>query len=581
MPTDDSKNLIRERSRSLREIRHRALSLPPEKALSAILEAENSLEIVHSLPEEDFYFLVHDIGPEDALPLLSLASQNQLEYLLDIDLWDRDRLNHHAAAQWICLLSTADPQRIAQWFSTRKTDFLEFFIFNTIEVKIRESDQDSSDFGDDFITFDDVFYFKLIEFPFGMESVADDSEAHSADGSLKDREELLIKFMKQLSDLDHSLFQNILLESAAIISSETEEELYRLRNVRLAEKGFLPFEESIGIYQPLKPRDITPSRQKRLITPDDGEPFPPIPFFAGRMITPESPFAEALTSLTDENMALQLQAEFAALCNQLIVADRRVIMERPSLRDVVNKVCGYISIGLLNLSGGHRELIRKYPLSDLFRVGYGFALELKWRAEKWRNTSWFASEKLPLGFWGEDWLGVIGGLLLKKPLYFDNYATGVLYREFATLADITETETALNEIIAFDKLLAHLSFPISQHQGQSPLTHKNLILTHWARFHLGLDRELPAVSRISLDAFKTFFNDLWDPGEKPRTVKLSMKTAFLKWLSTESGLRAADISAQSGSTLDTLFSEIENEYGNVDEASLDPRFMPHFLIDKR
>ncbi len=580
MHNEDSNKLIRERSQNLREIRHRALSMPSEKALSYILDAKNPLEVVHSLPEEDFYFLVHDIGPEDALPILSLASHKQLEYLLDIDIWTRDRFNNYSAAQWIGLLSTADPQRIAQWFSTRKTDLLEFFIFKNIEVKIRESDQDPSDFGDDYITFDDVFYFKFIEFPSWTETAEDASETHDADGSLKDRADVLMAFMKQLSDLDHPLFQSILLESAAIISSETEEELYRLRNVRLAEKGFLPFEESIGIYQPLKPRDINRSRQKRLINTGNSERFLPVPFFTSQMIDAQSPFAKALTSVTDEGIVMQLQTEFAALCNQLIVADRKVIMERPSLRDVVNKTCGYISIGLKNLPGEHRDLIRKYPLSDLFRVGYGFALELKWRTEKWRDKSWFKAEGLPLRFWGEDWLGVIGGLLLKKPLYFDNYETGVLYREFTTMNDIVKTETVLDEAIAVDNLLAHLSFTVKPLHVYSLLTYKNLILTHWARFHLGLNRKLAAASSISLDAFRTFFNDLWNPGRKPRTIKLSMKTAFLKWLSTASGFSSTEITDQSGNTLEKLFLEIESEYGEVDIHALDPRFIPHFLIEK-
>ena len=37
---------------------------------------------------EDFYFLIHEIGIEDSLPLLSLASNRQMEYLLDLEVWE-------------------------------------------------------------------------------------------------------------------------------------------------------------------------------------------------------------------------------------------------------------------------------------------------------------------------------------------------------------------------------------------------------------------------------------------------------------------------------------------------------------
>jgi len=33
-------------------------------------------------------------------------------------------------------------------------------------------------------------------------------------------------------------------------------------------------------------------------------------------------------------------------------------------------------------------------------------------------------------------MGVLGGILLKKPLFYDNYKTGVLYREFTSAEDV-------------------------------------------------------------------------------------------------------------------------------------------------
>ena len=578
MPEDDSKKLILKRAQHLREIRAKALSKTPEEALAYILETDNPLEVVHSIVEEDFYFLVRDVGPADALPILSLASDKQLDYLLDIEIWNRDRLNNTSATQWIGRLLKADPQRTVQWLSSQKSDLLEFFVSKNIEVVVREPDQEPSDFGKDFITFDDIFYFRFIEPSDGMEPPADEPREPLADGHIRDREKLLTAFMKRLSENDHSLFQSILLESTSLIPSEAEEELYRLRNVRLAEKGFLPFEEAIGIYQPLTPKDIQHSPHKHVFKTGRAETFVPVPYFSNQMIDPESPFARALASITDERTAMQLQSEFAGLANQLIVADRKAIVERPDLRNVVKKACGYISIGLKRLSVNHTDLIQKYLLADLFRVGYGLALDLKWRAENWRGRSWFAAEGLPLSFWGEEWLGVVGGLLLKKPLYFDNYKTGVLYRDFASMDDIDRAETTLNDIIAFDNLLAHLQLEGKSLIGYGLLTHQCLLLTLWARAYLKLDSGRPQLSAINLDEFKTFFGDLWNPGKKPRTINVSMKTDFLKWLSAASGLSGAEITGQSGKTLDELFTEIESEYGAVDIHSLDPRFIPHFLI---
>jgi hypothetical protein len=572
--------LLHERSRSLREKRHQVLSKTPEKALSDILDAKNPVELIHSFPEEDFYFLVHGIGPEDALPLLAMASGKQLDYLLDIDLWHRDRFDHHAAVQWLNVLMKAEPERLTRWLSSEKIDFLEFFLFKNIEVKIREQDQEPSEISKAYMTFDEVYYFRFLE-SFHDDAIQDDAPGTPENqDNLKEREQFMTDLLQHLAERDHARYIQILMESATVIPAESEEEMYRQRNVRLAEKGFLPFEESIGIYQPLKPEDMDRSRQKAFVKPKEPESPPLVPFFPNLMMESGSSFAKALGSIQDEHMVMQLQAEFASLCNRLIVADRKGDITKESLREIVGKACGFISIGLDNLSGGKQTWIRKYPLADLFRVGYGFALDLKWRAEKWRKKSWFAAEGLPLSFWGEEWLGVVGGLLLKNPLYFDNYQTGVLYRDFSTVQDIVETESVLNQVMAFDTLLAHVPVKLKPLHGYTLLTYKNLILTLWARHYTGLDTDVPRFSTLSLDSFRSFFQELWEPERKPRTVGLAMKQNFLTWLARTSGLSGAEITERSGHTLETLFHEIENEYADVADHGLDPRFIPHFLLRK-
>ena len=62
--------------------RRRILSLTPEQALDAIAENPLPVTLVQSFSEEDLYFLVHHIGPDDALPILGLASNDQWEYLV-------------------------------------------------------------------------------------------------------------------------------------------------------------------------------------------------------------------------------------------------------------------------------------------------------------------------------------------------------------------------------------------------------------------------------------------------------------------------------------------------------------------
>jgi hypothetical protein len=563
--------------------RDEMLSLPPEKAMDRILDDPNALELVHSFPEQDFYFLIHDIGPEDALPLLSLASNKQWEHIVDLETWQRDSIDIKSVTRWLNFLLEADPRRFLRWVLEEKLEFVEFYLFKNIEVRIREHDQDPSELGDDFFSIDGVYYVKFIETP---------TETETDKLSDRQRREFIDKLTKRLTDFDHRTFQNVLLEATHVLTAETEEDNYRWRNVRLAEKGFLPFDEAVGIYQPIKPRDLKKQRAKQFLRSTDNVAMLPVPQYPLKVLKEDNHFTRALATMEPDAVLQQVQTEFANLCNQIIVADHKTIREREELQEIVRKACGYISIGLERLSDdkkavdSHRAaaLIAKHPLHQIFKVGFGSALKLKWRAEKWLSQCWFAQAGLRLTFWGKQWLGVLGGLLIKKPLFYDNYETGVLYREFVSLDEIRETENVFDQIKAVDELLSLMTINLASPSSYGFLTYKNLILTLWARHYLGLS--VKKVQPITLQQFKSFYKNLLpgqpEPDAEPSPrIPMEMKASFLGWLSEDTGLKDYEITERVGQTFENLFDEIENEYGRVAAKDLDPRYVHLFLLAQK
>ena len=255
----DKKTL--ERLEKLREKRLQILALPPKKAIDRILEDPQPVALVHSFPEQDFYFLIHDIGAGDSLPLLALASNRQWEHIVDLEVWRKDQIDIESVSRWLSLLLEADPKRFIRWFLEEKLELIEFYLFKSIEVRVREHDQDPSDFGEGFVTLDDVYYIRILERP-----AANDQD----DFTETQRKEFISKFSEQLADYDHKLHQSVLLEATHVIPAETEEDCYHRRNVRLAEKGFLPFDEAIGIYQPIKPQDLAKQSAKFISRAADG-----------------------------------------------------------------------------------------------------------------------------------------------------------------------------------------------------------------------------------------------------------------------------------------------------------------------
>ena len=158
MPKEQQDHKTLERVQHLQEKRRQIMELPPDKALDQILKDRQPAALVHSFPEQDFYLMVNEIGPQDSLPLLSLATNKQWEHIVDLETWQNDHIDLNSVTRWMNLLMEADAQRFISWILKDQLEFIEFYLFKNLEVRIREHDQDPTEFGNDFFTLDDVYY---------------------------------------------------------------------------------------------------------------------------------------------------------------------------------------------------------------------------------------------------------------------------------------------------------------------------------------------------------------------------------------------------------------------------------------
>ncbi len=568
-----------ERVRQLAQTRRRILSGPAEQAMSIILDHPQPAALVHSFSEQDLHFLIHDIGIAEAGSLIALASNRQWEYMLDMEVWRKDRMDFARSTEWLGILLQADPDRLVRWCFDEKIEFVEYFLFRNIELRIREHDQSPSDFGEGFFTDDDVFYVRFVDYPVTT----------PGEKAVKERRnKMLLELLRRLSIYDHPRYQGLLLEAMGTIPAETEEELYRFRNVRLGEKGFLPFDEAIGVYQPLQPEELEGRKKKSIHPAAEVDDSFPVPQFTASFLEGDNLFIRAIKKLSGDHGIQHLQAELAGLCNQVISADQIIIQNRDQLQEVVSKVSGYLSIGLARLIPDQTEnreteasrLLQLHMLSDLFRTGFADALSLKWKAVRWHKESWCKAQQLELTFWDQSFFGLLGGLLIKTPKFYDPQRPESHYREFHTLEEISATHGQLEQIMALDRLLGDMDIIVSPTAGQRLITYKNLLLTLWARYRLKLPSENEQMGTLSISrsAFGKFYAELWTDGKDHRIIGDDKKNDFLMWAAEASKTDHGQLSDRLGTVFEALFDEIERELATVRAGNLDPRFVSLFLL---
>lgn len=556
-----------------------------QNALDKILESPSPATLIQSFPDQDLYYLMHKIGVHDFTPVLAMATSEQWEYILDVEVWDDDRLDTHMMTQAFSQLFKADPQRFLRWTIMEKPDFFEYYLFQNMTVVVREHDDPPPSDFEDYTTFDDKFYFRFPDKRAGSGEDQNDellpAESPEDHAPHEDAPELIENILKTLAQMDLSVFHGLLLETSALLPTETEEEQFRLKNIRLAEKGFLPTHDAVGIYQPVSRSELKkrPQESEKDNNFDPELPMPPV--FFTQFLETESLFGQTLAHMRSTGDTTNLDSELAALLNKIISADRIKIRTRESIEKTMEKAMAFLSLGLEVLLDGDTqvenavELVNAYYIEDIFRTGSRAGITLKTQAKTWYEASFLKKNNLPLSFLGESYLGVIGGLMIQRPMFFANYAEKELYRHFKSLSDIRSTERLLSEIISIDEFLSGLDID-TETFTQGVLTYKSMILTVWARNRIGLGSQTEhSLEPIPQSEFKPFFTALFDGSSK---ISETQTKDIGLWAAEVLDVSETELPVSLQSTLYGLIREIEEEYGHVKPESLDIRFMPLFLL---
>jgi len=565
MKKEKTSIIVAKKIHELSEKRAKIVRMSPEMALKAIFNAPVPEALVQSFPQEDFYFLIKQVGYGDAMDLLALASDQQWEFLVDMDVWQKGALNEKKMGELFACLLTAAPKRLAHWIITEKKELFDLYLYRTIDVRIREQDQDPSDFEEDYFTFDNTMYFRVYADPII------DAERINA----QDVEKFLRELFSYFLEKDMNSLRNHVWEAKFILPAEEEEEAYRLRNVRLAENGFVPFEEAIGIYQPIRPEEFEKKsiRKERTFESIADLSQIPVPQFFNGLFPSDRLFVRALSGIQDVLMWQTLQLEFANLSNRLIVADQVKIEQREDLLKIIQKAVGYLDIGLeamkrQNSIFSPQNCIEKYALADVFRVGYFFALELKWKADTFREN-----DKTPLPFWGEKGVGVLGGLFLKRPLFYDEkQKAGSLYRDFWTLEEIEGTKKEVEKIILLSEMFKTLN--LNRMGAPGWVSWQALLLTHFSFFML--DKSRSKLSPLTEKEVRQFLSIIFEPKkEGVWWLQKEVPEKLLNWLEQKKIKRTSLIEE----ILADMWREVTDASQYINPATASGQFMP-YLISK-
>jgi len=531
--------------------------------LERILREHDPHAVVESFPAGDFYWIVKKVGADDCLPLLELATPDQWQHLLDLEIWDRDEINPAETLAWLKRLFEADRPRTVRWLLNEGNALIYYILQKNIEVIVREEDDKEFEIPEGFFTHDGVLFLNALD---------------------PESEPFLRQLTGAVAAASLPAFQTLMTSLASTVPTEMEEGMYRMRNVRLAESGFLPFEEAVSIYAPLSPEQLTRGGTPAAVfdVPADDESGALIPFLPLHEGGQTGCLREAIAGIRDPLVLDRLRLEFAGLANRIAAVEGLARVDLDRLVSTARKTAGYLNIALEEMTGKDREgaaaLLAQNPLESVFRVGFGFVLRLKRVAENWRRIAWFRKAGFEHGFWGEERASLLSGLLLKRPLLYTGLKDGELYRDFAGAEDLSQAGRAMMKLISLDGFMDSLTKTSAidrESAGRDDLTCFHLLLTFWARRRLGLE---PGFAPIASEEARSLFAILREGETAPPWRMARYEAVFLEEMLAHATGLTDDLRAALQEELSAIWEDFRSEYEEVPAADTDMKHNPFLLI---
>lgn len=570
--TDSKAPRTSESTRSLADIAGRA-RMPAAlrgangmKKLNWLLDLADPKAMIRSFSTGEFYFLVKDIGPNDAGALLELASNEQLRGLLDLDVWSGHEVRFERWLGWLDIAGSANLET-AQRLVRQTEDELLLLLF-TARVQVYASDLETDTVPDELQLLQTPDFAYWVTVPHEDEDLCD---------RLRD-------LMSLLWSADPGRMRELLLAARFELPSSVEESLIFFRQGRLEEMGFVGPDEAPRAYKWLDPGRARERVREHLerVRPalPNVEMGGSVQDLALRDIEPPPLLGEALNLLDDDERARIAEA-FAYLVHKVFMAWTGDLSHTDELPAVGRHVAALTNLGLSHLSDESAatgaEVLRRLWAEPIFRVGHSLTIQLAKRARKIERRS---GARLGLNLLGEPTHSAIEATAQTRPRFYEGVegGTAIGYRDFTTIEDLVRTEALISDAEGV------LSF-FEEHLGFSPeaLLEANLgglsdeakrqvrleTLFRTAMAHLLIDGEL-GFSPLTKPELVSAFAGLFDKGELAPRLGLPARRALDALL--------PHVAEPVRDWMERAMDELVLALGRVHAHDLDPRYAAELLL---
>ena len=416
-----------------------------------LLAATDLAEEVAALEPLEAYYIVREMGMDQALPILRELSHEQLQACLDLDCWNRYDFSVESLEEWLAPFAAVDGETLAQTFFS--LEYVLQLLFLTKSVTVYDPDAD--------------------QIPPEDETRETTARAMTPDGfyllELKNPDQAYkvhpFALLDAMYQYDPTATHRLMSEVRVDLPTQIEEEALHFRSSRMQDLGFATPIEATALFS-------RPPSGKPLPRPQDplDSAVTRLPSVYAAPLTETTLLQQGLSLVSDQNTLSRLEQELVWTINSAIMAYGEKPQDIEHITAIVTRVRDTISLGLESLLAHEKpfcapddtsapakaaELLEIWPMTDLFRHGYAATTVLqdearKALAEERNFADWYNLADTEQSDEPADRLerAFVAALLGRQPLHggFDP-GNAETVRAFASLAEIAAAQVRLKRLV--------------------------------------------------------------------------------------------------------------------------------------
>lgn len=429
------------------QVHQELLAIEASHRAAYLTNCPNIRPILHRLCPQDLLLAIHAAGAADCLELIELLPPQQVQSFVDLESWNRDRIDPRALAAWLSLLFAANPRGALSQVMGLDIELVTLFLKIHTRVHDLSQEEEPEPIPETSLRTPDQRYL-VVFVPPPHPQGRSQPDATDALGT-----EVARKIVEGLIAREPATAMRYMEAVRWEMPSELEESSYRWRQGRMADMGYVDLYEALGIYSPI---DLTrPPRAKAIhVEPNPDEPDTALALyvdeFSGALLLHRS------LALVDEDNRNNVRRQITSLCNRIAATGPTTFADVEYLSSTVAEATSTLNLGLEYLSKGELQsaasFLKNTALTELFRVGHTLVWQLGQKARRIRARLTVATNHTLLPPGAKE---LFAGLLKKKPQLFAGLVDPVRtdYIAFETLSQLAKAAEHVAETAFLTALL--------------------------------------------------------------------------------------------------------------------------------